>query len=141
MRTTWNKSKFKTLIRSLFPKVCYILSGSLKVEDSLGHTNILSDGDVQVMRKNFLSDYYVVSSSYQRNLSQWLTAGRGVVHSEIPHPRVHGILLWVNLSAKNKMIPPRNQELIKSEVPVVEKNGVRIALIAGKSMNVEVLIS
>ncbi len=69
---------------------------------------------------------------------QWLTIGRGVTHRGIPLPHVHGLVLWVNLSAHHKMIRPRIQEIQSAQIPVEESNGVRVALIAGKSVANEV---
>src|SRR5688572_30976217 len=78
-----------------FETVTYALDGEFEHEDSAGHRAALGPGDVQ-----------------------WMTAGRGVVHSEEPSRRireaggrVHGFQLWVNLPAKDKMIEPRYQEI------------------------------
>src|SRR5437762_11821900 len=78
-----------------FETVTYILSGQMEHKDSQGHAGKLSAGDVQ-----------------------WMTAGAGVVHSEMPSAefqrtggRLHGFQLWVNLPRQSKMMTPRYQEL------------------------------
>ena len=84
-----------------FETVTYMLDGSFEHEDSAGHRGALGPGDVQ-----------------------WMTAGRGVVHSEMPSRaiierggRVHGFQLWVNLPARDKMIAPRYQEIPRAQIP------------------------
>lgn len=67
-----------------------------------------------------------------------MTAGRGIVHSEMPNPKVHALQLWVNLSKANKMVEPRYQEMKKSAIPIGEQNGVKVAVISGTSMGIEV---
>ena len=69
-----------------------------------------------------------------------MTAGRGIVHCEMPAGDVlsHGLQLWVNLSSKDKLIEPTYQELRSQDIPVGEKNGVRVRVIAGESMGVKV---
>src|SRR2546421_1335821 len=78
-----------------FETVTYILSGEMEHKDSQGHAGKLSAGDVQ-----------------------WMTAGAGVVHSEMPSAEfqrtggtLHGFQLWVNLPQRNKMMQPRYQEI------------------------------
>jgi redox-sensitive bicupin YhaK (pirin superfamily) len=93
--------------------VTYMLVGSIEHRDRSGRCGRLESGGVQ-----------------------WLTAGRGVVHSEMPRPEhglVWGFQLWVNLSASNKMCEPRYQDISRSDVPELElpnANG-RVRLIAG----------
>ncbi|KAK6117417.1 hypothetical protein DH2020_048842 [Rehmannia glutinosa] len=69
----------------------------------------------------------------------WMTAGRGIVHSEMPAGEgTHtGLQLWINLSSKDKMIEPRYQELLRDEIPEAEKDGVKVKVIAGESMGVQ----
>jgi quercetin 2,3-dioxygenase len=66
---------------------------------------------------------------------QWMTAGRGIVHSEMPEQEnglMQGFQLWVNLPAKDKMTAPRYQEIPPQDIPVVElAEGVRVKVIAG----------
>ena len=86
---------------------------------------------------------------------QWMTAGRGVVHSEMPGeamtrglqvristylgiatPYLHYLQLWVNLAAAHKMVEPSYQELPASRVPEAEAGGARVRVIAGSSLGV-----
>lgn len=90
-----------------FETVTYMLEGRLEHADSVGNRGSLGPGDVQ-----------------------WMTAGAGVVHSEMPSAgmtreggRMHGFQLWVNLPAKSKMIAPRYQEIPADEIPVVSLDG------------------
>ena len=103
-----------------FETVTYLLDGKMKHEDSAGNRGELNPGDVQ-----------------------WMTAGRGIIHSEEPHDdfqktggRTHGFQIWVNLPAENKMMKPRYQEIPASESPIVEKDGVWARVIAGECMGV-----
>ncbi len=72
-----------------------------------------------------------------------MTAGRGVVHSEMPKGDVpaHGLQLWVNLSKENKMVEPAYQELLGKDIPKVKQNGVWVNVIAGESMGIKVGVS
>jgi redox-sensitive bicupin YhaK (pirin superfamily) len=66
---------------------------------------------------------------------QWMTAGRGIVHSEMPEQaegRMRGFQLWMNLPARDKMSPPNYQEFGPDKLPVVEKPGVSVKVIAGQ---------
>jgi len=68
---------------------------------------------------------------------QWMTAGRGILHSEMPvlgSGTVHGFQLWINLSKKDKMVEPAYQELKKSDYPHPSKDGVTAHVIAGESL-------
>ena len=104
-----------------FETVTYALEGEFQHEDSAGHAGRLGPGDVQ-----------------------WMTAGAGVVHSEMPSERiqreggrVHGFQLWVNLPAADKMVPPRYQEYKAAEIPVVERDGVVARVIAGRVLDTD----
>jgi len=92
--------------------VTYILSGAVTHKDSLGNSGTIGAGDVQ-----------------------WMTAGRGILHEEMPQVRPEGIAgfqLWVNLAAKEKMISPRYQNISAREIPEIECNeGTRIRVISG----------
>jgi len=92
--------------------VTYILSGSVKHKDSLGNSGSIGAGDVQ-----------------------WMTAGRGILHEEMPQVRAEGISgfqLWVNLAAKEKMIAPRYQNISANEVPeIIRADGTRIRVVTG----------
>src|SRR5947209_19971102 len=103
-----------------FETVTYILSGEMQHKDSQGHAGKLSAGDVQ-----------------------WMTAGAGVVHSEMPSAefqrtggRLHGFQLWVNLPRERKMMRPRYQEIPAASIPTAttEDGLVTVSVIAGKSL-------
>jgi len=103
-----------------FETVTYMLAGQMQHEDSAGNKGDLNPGDVQ-----------------------WMTAGRGIIHSEEPHDDfqktgglMHGFQIWVNLPAKDKMMAPRYQEIPAIESPIVEKDGVWARVIAGECMGV-----
>ena len=109
-----------------FETVTYLLVGEMEHEDSAGHRGTLGPGDVQ-----------------------WMTAGSGVVHSEMPSRkilreggRLHGFQLWVNLPARDKMMPPRYQEVPAVRIPkAVSPDGkVRVAVIAGEALGVHAVI-
>ena len=109
-----------------FETVTYALEGQFGHKDSAGHSGTLRAGDVQ-----------------------WMTAGAGVVHSEMPDPefnrtggRVHGVQLWVNLPREDKMIAPRYQEIPSAKIPVAtSKDGaVRVKVIAGEALGVKAAI-
>jgi len=92
--------------------VTYMLAGRVTHKDSLGNHGTLGGGDVQ-----------------------WMTAGGGIMHEEMPEPyegKMEGFQLWVNLPAKLKMTKPRYQDIISADIPVVElPGGVKVRLIAG----------
>ena len=101
-----------------FETVTYMLEGRFEHKDSRGHKGQLGPGDVQ-----------------------WMTAGAGVVHSEMPEEtfkreggRINGLQLWVNLPKRDKMITPRYQEIPSDKIPVVrsEDGQVTIRVIAGE---------
>ena len=96
-----------------FETVTYMLDGRMRHKDNHGNEGMLVPGSVQ-----------------------WMTAGRGLVHSEMPEQeagRMRGFQLWVNLPAKDKMTDPRYQEFPPAELPVVSPAaGVTVKLIAGE---------
>jgi redox-sensitive bicupin YhaK (pirin superfamily) len=100
-----------------FETVTYMLDGVMEHEDSAGHAGSIGPGDVQ-----------------------WMTAGSGVIHSEMPTAaisrdggRLHGFQLWVNLPAKDKMTEPRYQEIASASIPEVTRaDGVKVRVIAGE---------
>jgi len=109
-----------------FETVTYLLSGEMQHADSAGHRGKLGPGDVQ-----------------------WMTAGRGVVHSELPSDRImndggrlHGFQIWVNLPARDKMIAPHYQEIPKDRLPSAEsKDGLaRVRVIAGEALGARAVI-
>jgi redox-sensitive bicupin YhaK (pirin superfamily) len=95
-----------------FETVTYMLAGRMRHGDNKGHTGRLEAGSVQ-----------------------WMTAGRGIVHSEMPEQEnglMQGFQLWVNLPAKDKMTEPRYQEIPPQDIPVTAlPGGVTVKVIAG----------
>ena len=71
---------------------------------------------------------------------KWMTAGRGIVHSEMPYgdDLNHGLQLWVNLASKYKMVEPVYQELLSKDIPTVTRDGVTVRVIAGESLGAKV---
>ena len=69
-----------------------------------------------------------------------MTAGRGIVHCEMPYGDgvAHGLQLWVNLAKKDKMCEPAYQELLDKDIPKTKKDGVWVKVIAGESMGIKV---
>jgi len=101
-----------------FETVTYMLAGRMRHRDNHGHSGLLGPGSVQ-----------------------WMTAGRGIVHSEMPEQEdglMWGFQLWVNLPAAEKMTAPRYQEFDPVAVPVVQgPDGAQIRVIAGSLLSVE----
>ena len=93
--------------------VTYMLEGSVNHRDSLGNAGLIGPGDVQ-----------------------WMTSGRGIMHEEMPRRgpdgNIYGFQLWVNLPAALKMGEPRYQEVSAQSIPAVEREGVKIRLVAGE---------
>ncbi len=92
--------------------VTIVLEGALEHRDHTGAHGILKAGDVQ-----------------------WMTAGRGVLHSEMPQGPVHTLQLWLNLPAKMKMIPARYQDQRLADTPVRKVEGGEVRVYAGTSGN------
>ena len=96
-----------------FETVTYMLAGRMRHGDNKGNTGLLGPGSVQ-----------------------WMTAGRGIVHSEMPEQQeglMHGFQLWVNLPAKDKMTEPRYQDIAPERIPEVDAGGgVKVRVIAGR---------
>nr|TKR74833.1 pirin-like family protein [Populus alba] len=99
-----------------FETVTYMLQGGITHQDFAGHKGTIHTGDVQ-----------------------WMTAGRGIIHSEMPagEGEQKGLQLWINLSSQDKMIEPGYQELLSDDIKTAEKDGVEVRIIAGKSMGVQ----
>jgi quercetin 2,3-dioxygenase len=109
-----------------FETVTYLLSGGFQHKDSAGHAGKLTPGDVQ-----------------------WMTAGSGVVHSELPSDEfmrdggvMHGFQIWVNLPARDKMMPPHYQEIPGAKIPAAVSGDGKVAVrvIAGAAMGVSAVI-
>lgn len=109
-----------------FETVTYMLSGEMEHKDSHGHAGKLASGDVQ-----------------------WMTAGAGVIHSEMPSEqfqrtggKLHGFQLWVNLPRKNKMMRPRYQEIPAANIPTATSADglVSVRVIAGEALGARAVI-
>ena len=109
-----------------FETVTYLLSGGMMHADSAGNSGDLNPGDVQ-----------------------WMTAGRGVIHSELPQDHMmengglmHGFQIWVNLPAKDKMMEPRYQDIPSEDIPEVsnEDGTVWAKVIAGEALGISAVI-
>ncbi len=93
--------------------ITYVLGGKVEHGDSMGNKGSISSGDIQ-----------------------WMTAGSGIIHQEMPkgdeQGRMHGFQLWANLPASHKMMDPRYRDVRSSEVPeVVTDSGAKIKVICG----------
>jgi redox-sensitive bicupin YhaK (pirin superfamily) len=100
-----------------FETVTYMLEGRMRHRDSAGNEGLLSSGAVQ-----------------------WMTAGRGVIHSEMPEQedgRMEGFQLWLNLPARDKMCAPWYRDLSAAEIPEWQDGGARVRVIAGRSHGVQ----
>lgn len=98
--------------------ITYVLKGTVAHGDSMGNSGAIAAGDVQ-----------------------WMTAGSGVIHQEMPtgdaQGSMHGFQLWANLPASHKMMPPRYRGLTADTIPdVTLDNGVRVKVIAGTACGV-----
>jgi len=109
-----------------FETVTYMLDGKMEHRDSHGNSGALGPGDVQ-----------------------WMTAGAGVIHSEMPEKafaarggRMHGFQLWVNLPRRDKMMTPRYQEVRGEKIPAAESpdGRVRVKVLAGESLGARAVI-
>ncbi|WP_425044001.1 pirin family protein [Primorskyibacter sp. S87] len=94
--------------------ITYVLSGTVEHGDSLGNSGTLGAGDVQ-----------------------WMTAGSGILHQEMPHGnasgQMHGFQLWGNLPSAQKMTAPRYQDVRGTDIPeVIDDDGTRVKVITGK---------
>jgi redox-sensitive bicupin YhaK (pirin superfamily) len=94
--------------------ITYMLEGTVEHGDSMGNSGTIGPGG-----------------------AQWMTAGSGVIHQEMPKPgkggRMGGFQLWANLPAAHKMMDPRYRDIRQADVPVVERDGgVRIAVLCGE---------
>ncbi|MFW9964221.1 MAG: pirin family protein [Candidatus Sifarchaeia archaeon] len=93
--------------------ITYMIEGQVKHEDSLGNSGSIEAGDVQ-----------------------WMTAGSGIIHQEMPHRSdgmMMGFQLWANLPSSNKMMHPRYQDIKSSQIPeIMREDGSKIRIICGK---------
>jgi quercetin 2,3-dioxygenase len=93
--------------------ITYVTKGDVEHGDSLGNTGVISSGDVQ-----------------------WMTAGSGIIHQEMPkgdaNGAMHGFQLWANLPAAQKMMTPRYRGITADQIPAIElENGVQVKVITG----------
>jgi redox-sensitive bicupin YhaK (pirin superfamily) len=93
--------------------ITYVLTGTVQHGDSIGHSGTIAAGDVQ-----------------------WMTAGRGIIHQEMPKGdpagRMHGFQLWANLPASLKMTAPRYQEVTSRDIPEVQDDdGTQVRIVCG----------
>ena len=94
-----------------FETVTYMLAGRMRHRDSLGNEGLLLGGDIQ-----------------------WLTAGRGVIHSEMPEQEnglLEGFQLWINLPARDKLCEPAYRDIAHQDLPRIARPGVTVVVIAG----------
>lgn len=93
--------------------ITYVLAGSVEHGDSIGNRGSITSGDIQ-----------------------WMTAGRGIIHQEMPkgdpNGRMHGFQLWANLPSSLKMMAPRYQEVKSADIPeVTEDDGTKARIVCG----------
>ena len=92
--------------------ITYMLQGEVEHGDSLGNTGVIHSGDVQ-----------------------WMTAGSGIIHQEMPRGGSDGVMggfqLWANLPASHKMMEPRYREVLSRDIPEVSHEGARIKVVCG----------
>ncbi len=93
--------------------ITYVLAGSVEHGDSMGNQGVITSGDIQ-----------------------WMTAGRGIIHQEMPkgdqHGRMHGFQLWANLPSSLKMTAPRYQEVKSDEIPEkTDDDGTHVRIVCG----------
>ncbi len=94
--------------------ITYVIGGDVEHGDSLGNSGVISSGDVQ-----------------------WMTAGSGIIHQEMPkgddQGRLSGFQLWANLPAAHKMIDPKYRDVTRAMIPTVSlDNGVRVSIVCGR---------
>jgi len=93
--------------------ITYVLKGEIEHQDNMGNKGVISSGDIQ-----------------------WMTAGSGIIHQEMPQVKDDGVLLgfqlWANLPASHKMMKPRYQEVKNTEIPEIsDKSGCKVRVICG----------
>jgi quercetin 2,3-dioxygenase len=93
--------------------ITYVLEGDVEHGDSLGHQGVIGAGDVQ-----------------------WMTAGSGIIHQEMPkgdaQGRMYGFQLWANLPASRKMMDPRYRDVTRESMPAVTGGGATVRVICGE---------
>jgi quercetin 2,3-dioxygenase len=97
--------------------VTYMVEGTVEHADSIGNSGVIESGDIQ-----------------------WMTAGSGIIHQEMPRPyhgTVRGFQLWVNLPSTHKMMKPRYQDIPADTVPLVDLGNVEVKVLAGNFCGTE----
>lgn len=98
--------------------ITYVLDGQVEHQDSLGNGGVIGTGEVQ-----------------------WMTAGSGILHQEMPegdrHGRMYGFQLWANLPSSHKMMVPRYRGVTPAEIPTIDRNGALVRIIAGEVEGVQ----
>lgn len=91
--------------------ITYLIEGQIEHQDSLGSIGVINTGDVQ-----------------------WMTAGSGIIHQEMPQPakRMLGIQLWLNMPQKHKLSKPQYGDILSHKIPVVQEGGNTVRVIAGE---------
>ena len=91
--------------------VTYLIEGDIEHKDSMGNSGSIRAGDCQ-----------------------WMTAGSGIIHQEMPQPceRMLGAQLWINLPAKDKMARPAYNSIVAAEVPSIKEEGALVKVVAGE---------
>lgn len=93
--------------------ITYVLEGNVEHGDSLGHQGVIGAGDVQ-----------------------WMTAGSGIIHQEMPkgddQGRMYGFQLWANLPASHKMMDPRYRDVTRDSLPPITRGGAEVRVICGE---------
>ena len=91
--------------------VTYLIKGEIEHGDSIGNSGVINDGQCQ-----------------------WMTAGSGILHQELPQPseEMLGVQVWLNLAARNKMTEPQYGDITEDMIPVYEDNEKKVHIIAGK---------
>lgn len=100
-----------------FETITYMVEGSFTHKDSKGNSGHLKSGEVQ-----------------------WMTAGKGIIHEEMPameDGQLWGYQLWINLPAELKMVDPKYRHLTEAEMPVIEDIGIKVKIISGEFKDVE----
>lgn len=96
-----------------FETVTYLLNGRMRHKDNAGNEGVINPGGIQ-----------------------WMTAGKGIVHSEMPEQQdglLEGFQLWINLPARDKMTQPGYQEFSETEIPTESRPGTHIKVITGRT--------
>ena len=91
--------------------ITYIIEGNVEHGDSIGNSGTILSGECQ-----------------------WMTAGSGIIHQEMPKPskRMLGCQLWLNLKAKDKMVSPKYRQILQSDIPIIEENSGSVLVLSGE---------